>query len=299
METTVKPTRKSHEKLSLVSFTVAIGFTVFLYILLLKTLFPNLWVRQLVNGFWPIFWTAIASHLFMGKFEFFFHRYILHELLFVWLLRKWKQVLILFWWFLSKFEWLLKKFEHDHRLHHALTPIFQERHLVESQARAKVVSRYPIREKKQYQSSFFPYWGLAGFVVFFCIITVPLQLLLPHTPIMLGSLIGMTFSYCLYEMLHALEHTSFWEKTVENPKSGKLGKKIWGFHAAHHANVMSNMAISGFFGLPLFDWIFGTYKQPQGLLVNGTWVIEGDFVAPVPCRFIRWLDEVAIKLKTA
>lgn len=299
METTVKPTKKSHEKLSLVSFAVAIGFTVFLYILLLKTIFPNLWKQQLENGLWPIFWTAIMFHFFLGKFEFFFHRYVLHELLLCWLLRKWKRFLVMFWWFLGKFEWLLKKFEHDHRVHHALTPIFPERSRSENEVQTKVISRYVIRDKRQYESSFFPYWGLAGFTVFFGIITVPLQWLFLHVPIMLSSFIAMTFSYCLYEILHALEHTSFWEKIVENPRSGKIGKKLWGFHAAHHANVMCNMAISGFFGLPVFDWLFGTYKQPRGLLVNGTLVVEEDFKAPVPCRFIRWLDGLAIKLKAA
>ena len=116
---------------------------------------------------------------------------------------------------------------------------------------------------------------------------------MPHAPILLGSFGAMTFSYCLYELLHALEHVrypAFWKQFVESPRFGGLGKKVYGFHMFHHANVYCNMAISGVFGLPLFDWLFGTYKQPRELLLDGTLASEEDLSAPEPCWLIRWLD---------
>jgi len=269
---------KRDEKFSLLPFTLSVGAITTLYVLLLKTLLPNLWARQVEKGLWLILLVAVPFHLFNAKFEFFFHRYILHCAIIRW----------------------LKKFYTEHTLHHALTKIFRKKPGLENGALAEVVNRYPITEEKQYASSFFPYWGLAGFTLFFSPLTVFLQWLLPQKPILLGSFIAIAFSYCLYELLHALEHVpyeAFWKKFVESPRFGSIGKKIYGFHQFHHANTKCNMAISGFFGLPVFDWLFRTYKQPRELLFDGTLAREDDFSAPVPCRFIRWLDHLVEKPK--
>ncbi len=282
MEPIVRPKQKD-EKFSLVSFTLSVGATALFYILALKITCPNLWARQLEKGLWPIVWVSIAFHVFLGGFEFFFHRYVLHCAVILW----------------------LRKFYRDHTLHHALTKIFRKKTdstVSESGNLEKVVSHYEIKDEKQYESSFFPYWGLAGFVVFFSPLVAFLQWRLPNAPILLGSLAAMTFSYCLYELLHALEHvpySSFWKKFVESQTFGSLGKKAYGFHMFHHANVMCNMAISGVFGLPVFDWLFGTYKQPRRMLLDGTLASEEDLSAPKPCRFIRWLDSLVAKTKAA
>lgn len=272
MEPTAKSTTKIHEKLSLPRFALSVGVTMMLYVCVLQKIFPSVWAHQLES----LRLTALVAflfHVFLGGFEFFFHRYVLHCVVVRW----------------------LKKFYKDHTLHHALTKIFRKKSGHERIGdQAEVVNRYPITEEKQYESSFFPYWGLAGFVVFFSLITVPLQWLMPHAPILFGSFMAMTFSYCLYELLHALEHVpypAFWKPFVESPRFGRLGKWIYGFHMFHHANIYCNMAISGVFGLPLFDWLFGTYKQPDKLLFDGTLASEDDFSAPKPCWLIRVLDE--------
>ncbi|MDO8483067.1 MAG: hypothetical protein Q7S86_04605 [bacterium] len=270
MEPSVQPTKKENKKLSLPRFALAVGATTFLYVLSLQTVSPSMWTRQLESA-GHIALVAFLFHVFLGGFEFFFHRYVLHCAVFRW----------------------LKKFYKDHTLHHALTKIFRKKSGPEDGGQTEVVNRYPIVDEKQYESSFFPYWGLAGFTIFFSLITVPLQWLMPHTPILLGSFAAMTFSYCLYELLHALEHVpypAFWKPFIESPTFGGLGKWIYGFHMFHHANIYCNMAISGVFGLPLFDWLFGTYKQPSKLLLDGTLASEDDFSAPKPCRLIRWLD---------
>lgn len=280
MEPRVQPTKKVSEKLSLVRFAFAVGATTFFYILILNVSAPHLWARQVDKGLWPIVWVALACHCFLGGFEFFFHRYILH---------------------CTAIRWL-RKFYRDHTLHHALTTIFRKKPQPRENDLAEVVNRYPIVEEKQYESSFFPYWGLAGFTLFFSPLIAFLQWLFPEAPVLLGSFAAMTFSYCLYELLHALEHVPyelFWKKFVEHPLFGNLGTKVYGFHQLHHANVMCNMAISGVFGLPVFDWLFRTYKQPRQLLLDGTLAREEDFSAPVPCRLILWLDSVVKKPKAA
>ncbi|MDO8590776.1 MAG: hypothetical protein Q7R65_02220 [bacterium] len=280
MEPALRPIEKSAKKFSLLPFTLSVGATIIFYILILKTFLPHLWSRQFENGLWPIIPVSLGFHLFNAFFEFFFHRYVLHRAVIGW----------------------LKKFYRDHTKHHALTAIFRKKTRQESDSLGTVVSHYPIIEEKQYESSFFPYWGLAGFTLFFSPLTALIQWLLPQKPILLGSFIAFAFSYCLYELLHALEHVpyeAFWKKFVESPRFGILGKKIYGFHQFHHANIKCNLAISGFFGLPVFDWLFGTYKQPRELLLDGTLAREDDFSTPVPCWFIQWLDRLVEKLKAA
>jgi hypothetical protein len=46
-------------------------------------------------------------------------------------------------------------------------------------------------------------------------------------------------------------------------------RKLYGFHQAHHANYKCNMNIAGFFGIPVADLTFGTYEQPEILLLDG------------------------------
>ena len=58
----------------------------------------------------------------------------------------------------------------------------------------------------------------------------------------------------------------------------------------HHANISCNEAISGFFGLPLADWILGTYHQPKELLLEGRLATAKDFAVPAPPPLVRWLD---------
>jgi hemolysin III len=58
----------------------------------------------------------------------------------------------------------------------------------------------------------------------------------------------------------------------------------------HHANILCNEAISGFFGLPIADWVLGTYHQPKELLLEGRVATAKDFSVPQPPLLVRWLD---------
>ena len=40
-------------------------------------------------------------------------------------------------------------------------------------------------------------------------------------------------------------------------------------HLRHHADIRCNEGISGVFGIPIYDFIFGTYVDPSTLYIHG------------------------------
>ena len=96
----------------------------------------------------------------------------------------------------------------------------------------------------------------------------------------------------LYELLHAIDHWPYewWKKALEHPRFGGIWSRLYGFHLMHHANVGCNEAISGFFGVPVPDWCFGTYHQPRELMLEGRLATAKDFAVREPIRIVRWLD---------
>jgi hemolysin III len=139
---------------------------------------------------------------------------------------------------------------------------------------------------------------LAVFVAFGSIVFAPVQWLLPQYPVFLGGFIGITFSLCLYEIIHAIEHwpQATWDRLVTQPTTGPFWRKAYAFHLRHHADIRCNEAISGIFGLPIPDWILGTYIDPETLYTHGRTAEPKEFVSPRPrFAFIRWLDQLADK----
>ena len=65
---------------------------------------------------------------------------------------------------------------------------------------------------------------------------------------------------------------------------------MYSFHLRHHAVIDCNEGISGFFTLPVFDWVFGTFILPKTLFADGTEWQVGEFKSPRPYAFIRWCD---------
>lgn len=235
------------------------GFRVFL---------PQIWERQFAAGALAFVAVFLGMHMFMCFFEWAFHRYVLHAITTSWLTR----------------------FARGHRSHHGLTPIRLQ--AVSEGSDRYVLNRYPITEEEQYEDSAFPVYATLGFSAFFTPALIGLQLLLPGLPVMIAGYAAIFFSMCLYEILHAIEHHPYewWQKATEHPTLGKMWTKLYGFHHMHHANILCNEAISGFFGLPIADWVFGTYHQPKELLLSGRVATAKDFAVPPPPALVRWMD---------
>ena len=72
---------------------------------------------------------------------------------------------------------------------------------------------------------------------------------------------------------------------------------MYGFHQAHHANYKCNLNVAGFFGIPLADLAFGTYRQPDDLLLDGATLTKATArkLTPEPYWPIAWLDRVVFK----
>ena len=238
---------------------------------------PGLWARQFAAGPLALLLSFLGVHLFMCFFEWVFHRYVLHSIA----------------------VGGLAQFARAHRNHHGLTPIKLQP--VAAGSDRCILNRYPITAQEQYEDSAFPWWALLTFWAIFTPLLAAVQWLLPHAPILLGGYAAITFSMALYELLHATEHLPYewWQRATEHPRLGALWSRIYGFHHMHHANISCNEAISGFFGLPVADWVFGTYHQPRELLLEGRMATARDFAIPRPPAWVCWLDDWARRREAA
>ena len=269
---------KIEPKFSPVLFFVTIGLTLVGLFGILALISPEVWLAQFSAGWPAVIAIFLGVHFAAAFFEFGFHRYVLHAPLLPFLSRFYKQ----------------------HTLHHALTRIGYQKSkngaempcLVETVA----VNRYPIVEEPQFEASYFPWYTLATFAALGTFVFGPLQWLFPSAPIFLAGFLSITWSLSLYEIIHAIEHwpQATWDRLVAHPTQGRFWRKAYAFHLRHHADIRCNEAISGFFGLPMVDVIFGTYVDPETLYTHGRPVDPKQFVSPTP-RFglIRWLDRQA------
>jgi hemolysin III len=260
-------------RFSIFWFTMQTVAQVATILIAFRLLLPDLWAAQFASGWLPIVGVFLGMHMFLCFFEWVFHRYVLHSIV----------------------SGVLQRFASAHRNHHGLTSIRLQPVKVGSDR--YILNEYPITEVHQHEDSAFPPYALVAFTLIFSPAIVLLQWLFPSAPILLGSFAGIVWSMALYEILHAIEHLPYewWKRATEHPRLGTVWRKIYGFHHMHHANISCNEAISGFFGLPVADWVFGTYHQPRELLLEGRVATAKDFAVPKPPAFVQWLDEWARK----
>lgn len=240
--------------------------------LLMRYAWPDFWAHQIAGGVGPIIVVFLGVHLFVCFFEWWFHRYVLHATIHPWLIR----------------------FSRGHRNHHALTAIQLRRN--EAGPGRIVLNKYPITSPEQNEDAAFPIYALVAFWAIFTIPFAIVQFLLPHAPIFLGGYAAVAWSLSAYEIFHAIEHYPYewWERALNNRRFGWAWRKLYGFHHYHHANISWNEAISGFFGLPIADWVFKTYFQPKNLLLSGRLATIRDFhPSQQPWRWVVWLDQWA------
>ncbi len=258
------------EKFSLPLFLFTVAASLAGLVVLLKLVAPDAtWQAQVTGGAAGFAVAFLVIHLGTCFFEFFFHRYVLH-----------KPVVP-----------FLSRFYRQHTLHHSLTRI-GKRYTTSGREVPFVENVYPVTTPEQGEASFFPWYTLAIFAVLLTPILIGLQALMPSIPWFFGGFAAIAFALSLYEIFHAIEHWSFerWAPLIEHRTFGWFWRKVYSFHLRHHAVIDCNEAISGFFTLPVFDWVFGTFILPKSLYVTGTEWQANEFTSPRPVAFIRWCD---------
>lgn len=266
-------TKRVDPPFSVSKFFLTVGITLVVYGVLLRIFAPGTFRANIDASSWRYMGVIVSTKLFVCSLaEWIFHRYILHK----------------------PTIWFLKPFYYKHNTHHGLTPV--KGSLVEMGV-IEVEVDYAIEKMVQHRASFFPFYTLGAFLTVFLLVTVPLQILLPGWPIMIGVPVAMTLSLVLYELVHAVEHwpfETFWEPKLKHPRFGRLWTTIYGFHWRHHALVKFNETISGFFLLPIWDWIFRTYVRTSRIFKDGERVSVDEFkgTLPRPVWLIQKLDQL-------
>jgi hemolysin III len=262
-------THHGEKPFSALLFFINIVLSVVFCLGLIAMFLPSIWKIQ-INASWNMYLIVfVSAHFCFALFEHFFHRYVLHARLIPG----------------------LALFYKSHTKHHALTSIVLQK--------GRIRNVYPIIEEKQYEGSFFPWYSYVTFaaVVFFPLLLM--QYVFSNTPIFIGGYTALAWSLILYEILHAFEHKplEFWEPKLEHPNAYKrrFWRKAYAFHLRHHADIKCNEGISGFFGIPVADFLFGTWVDPETLYPHGSAGLAKEFISPRPIFFIRWLDMWADK----
>jgi sterol desaturase/sphingolipid hydroxylase (fatty acid hydroxylase superfamily) len=243
-----------------------------LLLLFVRQNFRGTWDQQIAAGPWAIVLTCLVCNLLLCFGEYFFHRYLLH----------------------LETVRLLRGACAGHLSHHKLTAIrFDD-------VERRVHSAYSISDVRRADKATFPPWALLSFFAFFTPFFAALASSFPGLPILVGGYTAVAIAHFLYEALHVVHHQPHdprWTRRLSDPVIGAVWRRLYGFHQAHHANYRCNLNVAGFFGIPLADLAFGTYKQPPLLLVDGSPATKAlaRALTPQPRWPIAWLDRVALK----
>lgn len=263
-----------HEEFSLPMFVLTLLATLAGLFAALRLFFPGVWTAQFVAPFWKAAVAFVGISLFNAFMEYFFHRYVLH----------------------APAIPLLRRLYRQHTLHHALTRIARKP-TRDGRGILFIENKFPITEPEQHEAAFFPWYSLAVFALVLSPILALLQWLLPSFPWFLSGFAAIAVSMTLYEILHAINHWPFekWAPLIEHPRWGRLWQPAYAFHLRHHAVIDCNESISGFFGLPVADWVLGTCVIPQTVYAEGEAWTEDKFRSPRPVALIRRLDAWAAR----
>jgi hemolysin III len=238
----------------------------------IRFFFRSTWDLHLASGIRAIVLTCLVCNLAFCFGEYLFHRYLLH----------------------IKTVRFLGSLCTSHLMHHKLTFIgFND-------AEKKVRSAYSIDDVEHDDQSTFPPWALIVFFAFFTPFFAPMAFSFPKLPILIGGYVAIALAHFLYEVIHAVNHLPYdrwWKPKIEGRRFGKVWRYIYGFHQAHHANYKCNLNVAGFFGIPLADLVFGTYRQPEPLFLDGATATKeaARRLIPQPRWPISWLDGVVFR----
>jgi len=261
-------TELHHKKFSLLPFIYNNALTLLLIFGFIKVFFSDIWAGQISTSAGLFIATFILIHFIAAFIEFFFHRYVLH------------MTVIPF----------FGHFNQQHNIHHGHTDITNEGMIVSNE--------FPIIKKSQFEASFFPNWTLLAFSAFLTPFFILTHILFPTIPVFIAGYSALLFSMGLYELFHAAWHwpLSRWNILLNQKYFGIIWYTFYTFHLRHHANVRCNESVSGFFGIPIPDLLFGTYVKSNTLYPHKQMVDAQEFIAPKPIFFIRWLDTLLVKI---
>lgn len=264
-----------HERFSPGLFLFTVVATLAVAGAALRWLVPDLWAQQLSAPWWAWVGAFAGVSLINAFFEYFLHRYVLHR----------------------PAVPGLSRFYRQHTLHHALTRIGRKPSR-DGRGLLYVENVFPITEPEQGEGSFFPWYSLAAFMAVLSPVLLMLHWLAPVAPWFLGGFAALASSLILYEVLHAINHWPFerWARLVDHARWGWFWRPVYSFHLRHHAVIDCNESISGFFGLPVADWVFRTCVIPKTIYADGEEWRQENFAAPRPRSLIRWLDAAAARV---
>lgn len=234
--------------------------------------FRPTWDQHVAAGMGAIVVTFLVCSAVTCIGEYLFHRYLLH----------------------IETVRFLSTLCTSHRAHHKLTSIlFDEAHHT-------VRSTYAITSVKQDDQATFPPWALVPFFAFFTPFFAPIAFSFPQVPILISGYAAIAVAHFLYETIHVAHHQpheTWWKPRIESRLFGGVWRRLYGFHQAHHANYRCNQNITGFLGLPLADLLFGTYRQPDTLLIEGAAATKeaARRLTPEPRWPISALDRAVLK----
>ena len=239
---------------------------------IVRYFFPVVWDQHLASGALTLVLTGLVCNLVLCFGEHFFHRYLLH----------------------IEGVQFLRSLTSSHRAHHKLTSI------VFNDAHKTVRSHYPICDVERDDQATFPFWALIPFWAFFTPFFAVIAFSFPHIPILISGYGAIAIAHFLYETIHVAHHQSFelwWKPKLENRVFGKMWKNLYIFHQAHHANYHCNLNVAGFYGLPLADLVFGTYKKLETPLLDGSSATKqvARELTPEPRWPINWFDRTMFK----
>lgn len=248
---------------------------------LVRWLLPAWWMEQFSAG--PLHWVAafLLISLLNCFVEYFFHRYLLHAAPMP----------------------VFRHFYRQHTLHHGLTHIVR-RPRPGGGGYYVIENRFPIETPDQGEASFFPWYSLVVFALALTPLLGALQWLLPQWPWLLGGYAALATSLVLYELLHSINHwpMTAWQPLIEHPRWGRLWRSLYSFHLRHHAVPDCNESVSGWFGLPVADWLFRTCVMPETIYAEGEAWDPEKFRHPAPCwpiaRLDRWVAARAARRRS-
>jgi hemolysin III len=272
MVTSTPPQETEHRPFSLPLFVATVAGSLAVVLLVLRLAFHGTWDAQFLAPLWKGVVAFLAMSLVNCFVEYVFHRYVLHK----------------------PAVPLLRRFYRQHTLHHALTRIARKQ-TRDGRGLMFIENKYPILEADQHEASFFPWYTLFVFAVILTPLLAALQWALPSFPWFFAGFAALASSLSIYEIVHAIEHWSLdvWEPLIQSKRWGFFWRPAYSFHLRHHAVIDCNESISGFFCLPVADWVFGTCLMPRSIYSDGEEWTPEEFVSPRPIWPIRMLDQAA------